>query len=82
MFLAGFATFSLLNCVQALLPEFAQDFHVGPAQSSLALSLTTASLAIAILCADAVSEVDFIAALVASQVVLFNAVVEGSFAPV
>ncbi|MDI1260449.1 MFS transporter [Aquabacterium sp.] len=57
LFLAGFATFSLLYCVQPLLPTFAQDFRVSPAQSSLALSLSTGFLAVAILCASAVSEV-------------------------
>jgi MFS transporter, YNFM family, putative membrane transport protein len=57
LFLAGFASFSLLYCVQPLLPAFAQDFHVGVAESSLALSLTTGFLAVAILCAAAGSEV-------------------------
>jgi MFS transporter, YNFM family, putative membrane transport protein len=57
LFLAGFATFSLLYCVQPLLPGFAQDFRVGPAESSLALSLSTGFLAMGILCAGAVSEV-------------------------
>jgi len=56
LFLAGFATFSLLYCVQPLLPLFAADFHIGAAQSSLALSLTTGCLAFAILCAGAFSE--------------------------
>jgi YNFM family putative membrane transporter len=56
LFLAGFASFSLLYCVQPLLPAFTGDFHVGAAESSLALSLTTGSLAIAILCAGAGSE--------------------------
>ncbi len=56
LFLAGFATFSLLYCVQPLLPEFAQDFRVSPAESSLALSLSTALLAAAIMAAAAVSE--------------------------
>ena len=56
LFLAGFATFSLLYCVQPLLPAFTDDFHVSPAESSLALSLTTGFLALAILCAGAVSE--------------------------
>ncbi|MDB5976721.1 MAG: hypothetical protein JWR07_3481 [Nevskia sp.] len=56
LFLAGFATFSLLYCVQPLLPLFAADFHIGAAQSSLALSLTTGCLALAILCAGALSE--------------------------
>ena len=55
-FLAGFATFSLLYCVQPLLPVFAREFRIGPAESSLALSLATGALAISILCAAAVSE--------------------------
>ena len=41
LFSAGFTTFALLYCVQPLLPVFARDFHVGAAESSLALSLTT-----------------------------------------
>jgi YNFM family putative membrane transporter len=57
LFLAGFATFSLLYCVQPLLPAFVQDFGVGPAESSLALSLSTGFLAVAILCAGVASEV-------------------------
>jgi len=56
LFLAGFATFSLLYCVQPLLPEFTAEFDVSPAHSSLALSLSTSLLAVAILCAAAVSE--------------------------
>src|ERR1700719_4798781 len=57
MFLAGFATFSLVYCVQPLLPAFARDFHIGPVESSLALSATTGALAAAILCAAPGSEV-------------------------
>jgi YNFM family putative membrane transporter len=56
LFLAGFSTFSLLYCVQPLLPAFAEHFAVSPAGSSLALSLSTGMLAIAILCAAALSE--------------------------
>lgn len=56
LFLSGFATFSLLYCVQPMLPIFAQEFSVSPAESSLALSLSTGFLAIAIVCAAAVSE--------------------------
>lgn len=56
LFLAGYATFSLIYCVQPLLPELADHFGVGPAESSLALSLTTGLLAFAILLAGAVSE--------------------------
>jgi MFS transporter, YNFM family, putative membrane transport protein len=46
LFLGGFATFSLLYCVQPLLPEFAAEFGVSAAQSSLALSLSTGLLAL------------------------------------
>ncbi len=56
LFLAGFATFSLLYCVQPLLPEFTRDYHVSPATSSLALSLTTGALALAIFASGAVSQ--------------------------
>ncbi|MDB5648630.1 MAG: major facilitator superfamily protein [Hyphomicrobiales bacterium] len=56
LFLAGFSTFSLLYCVQPLLPIFAEDFGVSPAASALPLSLATAALAFAILVAAVVSE--------------------------
>ncbi|OZI34491.1 MFS transporter [Bordetella genomosp. 10] len=48
LFAAGFSTFSLMYCVQPLLPLFAEHFNVSPAQSSLSLSLTTGLLALAI----------------------------------
>jgi YNFM family putative membrane transporter len=53
---AGYATFSLLYCVQPLLPEFTAAFGVSPAQSALSVSVSTASLAIAIFVAGFVSE--------------------------
>lgn len=56
LFLAGFATFSLIYCTQPLLPEFAREFGVSPAESSLALSLTTGGLAVSIILAGALSE--------------------------
>lgn len=56
LFMAGFATFSLLYCVQPLLPAFAAEFGIGAAQSSLALSLSTGFLAFSILMAGVVSE--------------------------
>ncbi|MDB5817094.1 MAG: transporter [Rhizobacter sp.] len=56
LFLAGFATFSLIYCVQPLLPEFSSDFGVTPAASSLAVSLTTGLLAISIILAGMASE--------------------------
>ncbi|MBJ9589557.1 MFS transporter [Burkholderia seminalis] len=56
LFLAGFSTFSLLYCVQPLLPAFAREFNLGAASSSLSLSLSTGMLAVSILCAGALSE--------------------------
>ena len=53
---AGYATFSLLYCVQPLLPAFSAAFGVSPAQSSLSLSFTTAALALAVFVAGFVSE--------------------------
>jgi YNFM family putative membrane transporter len=47
-FLIGFLTFSLLYGVQPLLPVFAQAFAIGPADSALALSASTAMLAASI----------------------------------
>jgi hypothetical protein len=44
LFLAGFSTFSLLYCVQPLLPAFSTEFAIGATQSSLALSLATGFL--------------------------------------
>ncbi len=48
LFLAGFATFSLLYSVQPVLPEFARAFQVDAATASLPLSLATGALALAI----------------------------------
>ncbi|MBX4990313.1 YNFM family putative membrane transporter [Rhizobium binae] len=56
LFLSGFSTFSLLYSVQPLLPIFSQEFSVSPAESSLSLSLSTGFLALAIVCAAALSE--------------------------
>lgn len=56
LFLAGFATFSLLYCVQPLLPAFAATYHVSAGSSSLALSLTTGALAVAIFASGALSQ--------------------------
>jgi len=57
LFLAGFASFSLIYCVQPLLPEFPEDFGVNAATASLALSLTTGALAFAILLSGAFAQV-------------------------
>lgn len=49
LFCAGFSTFSLLYCVQPLLPVFSSDFAISPALSSMSLSCTTFFLALSIL---------------------------------
>jgi YNFM family putative membrane transporter len=56
LFLAGVATFSLLYCVQPLLPLFAQDFRVSPTAAALALSLSTSLLALAVIDAAGLSD--------------------------
>ena len=56
LFCAGFATFALLYCVQPLLPLLAAHFSVSAAGSSLALSLTTLSLAVCLLVSGALAE--------------------------
>lgn len=56
LFFLGFASFSLIYCVQPLLPEFSRSFGVSPATSSLALSLTTGLLAVSIVLAGAFSQ--------------------------
>jgi len=56
LFAAGFATFSSLYSVQPLLPLFSAEFGVGPAQSSLSLSLTTAVLAVTLFVAGLLSD--------------------------
>jgi YNFM family putative membrane transporter len=57
LFAAGFSTFAVLYGVQPLLPVFADQFSVSPAESSLALSLPCAALAIALLIVSPLSEV-------------------------
>lgn len=55
-FLAAFATFASLYSVQPLLPIFAEQFGLDAGASSLALSATTATLAIALVLASWVSD--------------------------
>jgi YNFM family putative membrane transporter len=57
LFLAGFASFSLIYCVQPLLPEFPADFGVNAATASLALSATTGALSFAILLSGAFAQI-------------------------
>ena len=56
VFSCGFPIFAVLYCTQPVLPLFAAEFGVSPAESSLALSLTTITMAVAMLFASSVSE--------------------------
>ncbi len=53
---AGFATFAALYDVQPLLPIFSKFFAVTPATASLAVSVTTVSLALSLLVAGPLAE--------------------------
>lgn len=57
IFFCGFSIFAILYCTQPVLPLFSETFSVSAAESSLALSLTTATMAFAILFASSLSEV-------------------------
>ncbi len=82
LFAAGFTTFALLYCVQPILPVFSSEFGISAAESSLALSVTTQSLAVCMLVASALSESlgrkpVMVASLFASSVLM----IASSFAP-
>lgn len=71
-FSCGFNIFAILYCTQPVLPRLVEEFGVTPAESSLALSLTTIVMAVSMLFASSVSEVVgrkplMMAALVASS---------------
>jgi MFS transporter, YNFM family, putative membrane transport protein len=57
LFAGGFTTFAMLYCVQPMMPAFAASFHIGAAATSLAVSVTTTLLAVAMPLAGALSEV-------------------------
>jgi len=56
LFFGGFSIFALLYCVQPLLPLLAHQFALSPAQSSLALSVSTGALAVSLLVSSAISD--------------------------
>mgnify|MGYP001175451554 CR=1 FL=1 len=56
LFAGGFVTFSILYDVQPLIPVFSQEFNVSPAMGSLALSVSTAALAVSMLILGSLSE--------------------------
>ena len=56
LFIAGFATFGLLYDVQPLLPYFTSRFHIGAANSSLAVSMATGAMALSFFPAGILSD--------------------------
>ncbi|WP_246160565.1 MFS transporter [Nocardioides humilatus] len=56
LFAAGLGTFALLYSAQALLPEFVTEFGVSSGSSTMALSVTTLGLGVALLVAGPVSD--------------------------
>lgn len=56
LFAGGFATFALLYCVQPMLPVLSAAFALSAAQSSLALSISTITLAIGLLLTGPLSD--------------------------
>ncbi|MBB5189731.1 YNFM family putative membrane transporter [Silvimonas terrae] len=56
LFLGGFSTFWLLYWVQPLLPLFSRVFGLSPAASSVALSISTGGLALALIPASFISD--------------------------
>lgn len=84
LFAAGFSTFAVLYGVQPLMPVFADEFHVSPAESSLSLSLPCAMLAVALLVVSPLSEVwgrkpIMVASLFASAILTLIAVIVPSW---
>jgi len=57
LFSSGFATFSILYCVQSILPIFSREFFLTPAESSLSLSATTVTMALGMLFTGPLSDV-------------------------
>lgn len=68
---AGFSCFSLLYCLQPVLPRIAADYGVSPAESSLALSIPTFCLALGLLVTGPIS--DAIGRKPVMQIALFSA---------
>ena len=56
LFFGGFSAFALLYCVQPLMPLLSHEFALSAAQSSMALSVSTAALAVSLVVSSAVSE--------------------------
>lgn len=57
LFSGGFSTFSILYCVQSILPIFSKQFYLTPAESSFALSAATGMMAIGMIFTGPLSDV-------------------------
>lgn len=57
LFLGGFSSFSILYCVQSILPIFSKQFFLTATESSLSLSATTATMAVGTLFTGILSDV-------------------------
>ncbi|QCI16229.1 MFS transporter [Buchnera aphidicola] len=57
LFAGGFSTFSILYCVQSILPIFSKQFYLTPAESSLSLSAATVTMALGMLFTGPLSDV-------------------------
>lgn len=55
--MGGFSSFSILYCVQSILPIFSKEFLLSATESSLSLSATTATMAIGALFTGSLSDV-------------------------
>ncbi|XLM23095.1 MFS transporter, partial [Chromobacterium piscinae] len=56
MFVGGFCTFAMLYCTQPLMPLFAHDFSLTPAAASGVVSMSTGTLALALIPASLLSD--------------------------
>lgn len=56
LFAGGFSTFTLLYCVQPMMPLLSREFSINAAESSLILSVATAMLAIGLLITGPISD--------------------------
>ncbi len=56
MLCAGFSAFALLYCLQPLMPELGDAFHLTPAESSWSLSVSTLALALSLVISGALSD--------------------------
>jgi YNFM family putative membrane transporter len=72
----GFSIFSLLYCAQPLLPVFAVDFHISPAQSALAISLPSMLTAFSMMISASLSEV------IGRRIIMIGALVGASTATI